>query len=251
MAATSRASASSWRSRRKARSGCGSTAMSRSRNRPSSPPSRCTTISGRSLFHLLAAEPDADQPDDAGNRPGRHDQNSIEAGPQSAPERALDPVQAGRKEFEPDVVHGEVAAFADDLVINARYAEQSGHGDENKSGDAQGRHAAIIARRDRFGIPSLAVKSPRFKQNSRIPSGQPAPTERPIRRNLGCCVARPRWLGSAPFRSLAPRSWRDGRVVEGARLESAYTVKSRIVGSNPTPSARSAFVQSGDIGNRV
>jgi hypothetical protein len=30
---------------------------------------------------------------------------------------------------------------------------------------------------------------------------------------------------------------RDGRVVEGARLESAYTAKNRIVGSNPTPSA--------------
>ena len=32
-------------------------------------------------------------------------------------------------------------------------------------------------------------------------------------------------------------AWRGGRVVEGARLESAYTVMSRIVGSNPTPSA--------------
>ncbi len=30
---------------------------------------------------------------------------------------------------------------------------------------------------------------------------------------------------------------RGGRVVEGARLESAYTAMSRIVGSNPTPSA--------------
>jgi hypothetical protein len=30
-------------------------------------------------------------------------------------------------------------------------------------------------------------------------------------------------------------------VVEGARLESAYTAKNRIVGSNPTPSAISAF----------
>jgi hypothetical protein len=32
-------------------------------------------------------------------------------------------------------------------------------------------------------------------------------------------------------------------VVEGARLESAYTAKNRIVGSNPTPSANYAFQQ--------
>ena len=31
--------------------------------------------------------------------------------------------------------------------------------------------------------------------------------------------------------------WRDGRAVEGARLESVYTVKG-IVGSNPTLSAK-------------
>lgn len=31
--------------------------------------------------------------------------------------------------------------------------------------------------------------------------------------------------------------WRDGRAVEGARLESVYTVKSGIEGSNPSPSA--------------
>ena len=30
-------------------------------------------------------------------------------------------------------------------------------------------------------------------------------------------------------------------MVEGARLESAYTAKNRIVGSNPTPSANYAF----------
>ena len=33
---------------------------------------------------------------------------------------------------------------------------------------------------------------------------------------------------------------RDGRVAEGARLESVYT-GNRIVGSNPTPSARQAL----------
>ena len=33
------------------------------------------------------------------------------------------------------------------------------------------------------------------------------------------------------------RNWRDGRVVEGARLESVYTVKS-IKGSNPFLSAK-------------
>src|SRR5262245_40371416 len=36
------------------------------------------------------------------------------------------------------------------------------------------------------------------------------------------------------------RSWSDGRVAEGARLESVYT-GNRIVGSNPTPSAKSPF----------
>jgi hypothetical protein len=35
---------------------------------------------------------------------------------------------------------------------------------------------------------------------------------------------------------------RDGRVAEGARLESVYT-GNRIVGSNPTPSARTAFAK--------
>jgi hypothetical protein len=31
-------------------------------------------------------------------------------------------------------------------------------------------------------------------------------------------------------------------VVEGARLESAYTAKNRIVGSNPTPSAKTFYL---------
>jgi hypothetical protein len=39
----------------------------------------------------------------------------------------------------------------------------------------------------------------------------------------------------------ARRVRRDGRVAEGARLESVYT-GNRIVGSNPTPSAMSLFV---------
>src|SRR5215469_8578353 len=50
MAATPRASASFWRSRRKARSGCANTAMSRFRNPPSSPPSRSTATA--EPFHL-------------------------------------------------------------------------------------------------------------------------------------------------------------------------------------------------------
>ena len=42
-------------------------------------------------------------------------------------------------------------------------------------------------------------------------------------------------------RSQAPRTrGRDGRVAEGARLESVYT-GNRIVGSNPTPSANYPF----------
>jgi hypothetical protein len=45
---------------------------------------------------------------------------------------------------------------------------------------------------------------------------------------LGCQAANRRYI--------APLVWRDGRVAEGARLESVYT-GNRIVGSNPTLSA--------------
>src|SRR2546421_8014253 len=51
-----------------------------------------------------------------------------------------------------------------------------------------------------------------------------------IVRALLWCAA----LGRAPSR-------RDGRVAEGARLESVYT-GNRIVGSNPTPSARAPAI---------
>jgi hypothetical protein len=46
---------------------------------------------------------------------------------------------------------------------------------------------------------------------------------------LGCQAANPRYI--------APLVRRDGRVAEGARLESVYT-GNRIVGSNPTLSAK-------------
>jgi hypothetical protein len=39
------------------------------------------------------------------------------------------------------------------------------------------------------------------------------------------------------YSALTVFLWRDGRVAEGARLESVYT-GNRIVGSNPTPSAK-------------
>ena len=42
------------------------------------------------------------------------------------------------------------------------------------------------------------------------------------------------------------RNWRDGRVVEGARLESVYTVKG-IKGSNPFLSAKNNFKQARKI----
>ena len=45
-------------------------------------------------------------------------------------------------------------------------------------------------------------------------------------------------------RPIAGNGRRDGRVAEGARLESVYT-GNRIVGSNPTPSAIVAFFASG------
>ena len=41
--------------------------------------------------------------------------------------------------------------------------------------------------------------------------------------------------------------WRGGRVVEGARLESVYTVYSRIEGSNPSLSANFHFLQTQTI----
>ena len=56
-------------------------------------------------------------------------------------------------------------------------------------------------------------------------------------REVRCCEGGwPRL--TSPARRWAPR--RDGRVVEGARLESGYT-GNRIVGSNPTPSANLLF----------
>ena len=48
----------------------------------------------------------------------------------------------------------------------------------------------------------------------------------------GCARGRRRYIASFPRR--------DGRVAEGARLESVYT-GNRIVGSNPTPSANRPF----------
>jgi hypothetical protein len=50
-------------------------------------------------------------------------------------------------------------------------------------------------------------------------------------------VARVVTSGRAAILRPPHRSRRDGRVAEGARLESVYT-GNRIVGSNPTPSAR-------------
>ena len=47
--------------------------------------------------------------------------------------------------------------------------------------------------------------------------------------------------GGAPYSAaVSAHSGRDGRVAEGARLESVYT-GNRIVGSNPTPSASRLF----------
>ena len=43
-----------------------------------------------------------------------------------------------------------------------------------------------------------------------------------------------------PIAMVRAAQWRDGRAVEGARLESVYTVMNRIEGSNPSPSATSA-----------
>ena len=48
------------------------------------------------------------------------------------------------------------------------------------------------------------------------------------------------WRRADP-KNQDPPPRRGGRVVEGARLESVYTVMSRIVGSNPTPSANKSL----------
>src|SRR5262245_50147179 len=141
MAATSAASASCWTSRRKARSGCGNTAMSTSRSRRSSPPLRCTTTKEASrpgnapgLLDFLLAEADAQQADDANHNPGRLDQDGVEAVPQRGPQVALHPIEAGRQELVPDVVQGEAAAHPDRRVVDAGEREQERDGDEGKPG---------------------------------------------------------------------------------------------------------------------
>src|SRR5262245_42668296 len=57
--------------------------------------------------------------------------------------------------------------------------------------------------------------------------------EGPDARERPCAPAR---LAPAQRGPIFAAAWRDGRVAEGARLESVYT-GNRIVGSNPTPSA--------------
>lgn len=70
----------------------------------------------------------------------------------------------------------------------------------------------------RGGHESLALRSP-----------QPIVRRLPVRRHV-----------SGSPRGRKSRHWRDGRVAEGARLESVYT-GNRIAGSNPAPSARSSI----------
>src|SRR5262245_27200395 len=79
---------------------------------------------------------------------------------------------------------------------------------------------ARTAPRDQPG-PCLQDRAPPFA------SAPPAPLYRAVASGRGPLGwrATPAW-----------RRWRDGRVAEGARLESVYT-GNRIVGSNPTPSA--------------
>src|SRR5688572_9573328 len=117
-------------------------AMSTSRNPPSSPPSRCTTTEPAlsSLFDVLLAETDAEQPDDADHDPGRLDQDDVEAVPQAGPHVALQPVHAARQELVPDIVQGEAATDADHRVVETREGEQAGNGDQGEPGDAQRRH---------------------------------------------------------------------------------------------------------------
>ncbi len=57
---------------------------------------------------------------------------------------------------------------------------------------------------------------------------------------MGGCTPREARVSSRPSPNPACRIRvlrRGGRAVEGARLESVYTVLSRIEGSNPSPSA--------------
>ena len=62
----------------------------------------------------------------------------------------------------------------------------------------------------------------------------PGPSQSREAKRSGCMAADRRYI--ARFAGTVRGLWRDGRVAEGARLESVYT-GNRIVGSNPTLSA--------------
>jgi hypothetical protein len=63
-----------------------------------------------------------------------------------------------------------------------------------------------------------------------------------LRRRDNACQPAPGDYSAPARKDALPRAAlrRDGRVAEGARLESVYT-GNRIVGSNPTPSATVSF----------
>ena len=89
---------------------------------------------------------------------------------------------------------------------------------------------------------------PRPPGSPASPTGAPASrlSTPPARGRLGTARRQARRRPNSPARSQVPYHpgpdqpgpRRGGRVVEGARLESGYTVKSRIEGSNPSLSAR-------------
>src|SRR6185436_19444101 len=103
-----------------------------------------------------------------------------------------------------------------------------------RSGDM----AASIAWADRFGTSLVVVRLSPIKGKSTF--------FRSLARPAGSQPGQLRVLRCAPplarFRAVPGGLRRDGRAVEGARLESAYTAKNRIVGSNPTPSANQIYI---------
>src|SRR5262245_45783908 len=88
----------------------------------------------------------------------------------------------------------------------------------------------------------LKVQKPATGMSGRRERVATPPPATIVRALLRCAAPGSAGLGRAPSR-------RDGRVAEGARLESVYT-GNRIVGSNPTPSARHMSLSLNDFFGR-
>src|SRR5208282_187645 len=149
--ATSRASASSWTSRRRARSACASSARSRSRNPPSSRRSRwgtragCPTSPGQRALATpaLAAQDDDEEARQAEHEPCREEKE----GPQEVvPQRrqdvalhdGLDEVEAARAQAKPKLARGDdVIAPQIKPTIGLVRGDEEGREDQDPAEDAK------------------------------------------------------------------------------------------------------------------